>query len=66
MQTLASMQDRFGEATQMVAFDQAFGTSIVPTPQWVRILDVAGVTSGIIRSQAPPLKFNNDGTTQML
>lgn len=66
MQTLASMQDRFGEATQMVAYNEAFGTSIVPTPQWVRILDVAGVTSGIIRSQAPPLKFNNDGTTQML
>lgn len=66
MQTLASMQGRFGEATQMVAYDEAFGSSLIPTPQWVRILDVAGVTSGIIRPQAPPLKFNSDGTTMML
>ncbi|AXH79594.1 MAG: hypothetical protein [Circular genetic element sp.] len=66
MQTIESFQTRFGEATEMVAFDEGFGSAIIPTPQWVRILNVAGVTSGTIRPQAPPLKFNDDGTTQML
>ena len=63
MQTRADLQAGFKAGTTMVAFDQAFGSG--DFPDWVTILDVAGVTTGPIRSFAPPLKFADNGNTLM-
>ena len=66
MVSLATWANRFGSATQMVAFDAPFGDAAIPLPSWVKIFDVAGVTSGPIRQYAPPLKFADNGNTLML
>lgn len=63
MQTRANLQAGFKAGSAMVAFDQAFGSN--GFPDWVTILDVSGVTSGPIRSFAPPLKFADNGNTLM-
>tara|TARA_B100000683_G_C12422616_1_gene528453 strand:- start:13 stop:948 length:936 start_codon:yes stop_codon:yes gene_type:complete len=63
MQSRDDLQEGFKKGTTMVAFDQAFGSD--GFPDWVTILDVAGVTTGPIRSFAPPLKFADNGNTLM-
>ena len=66
MVSLATWENRFGSATTMVAFDAPFGDAAIPLPDWVKIFDVAGVTSGPIRQYAPPLKYEDNGNTMML
>jgi len=58
-------QVAFQEATKMAEFDSGFGDPAIPLPDWVQILDVAGITSGAIRPYPPPLKFADNGNTLM-
>lgn len=60
-----SLQTAFQEATNMVGFDTAFGDAALNLPEWITLLDVAGVTAGPIRPYAPPLKFDDNGNTLM-
>jgi hypothetical protein len=55
----------FKESTKMSDFNAAFGDPTVPLPDWVQIMDVAGITSGAIRPYAPPIKFADNGNTLM-
>lgn len=55
----------FKEATTMVEFDAAFGDAATNLPDWITIMDVAGVTAGPIRQYAPPLKYADNGNTLM-
>ena len=66
MIALSTWESRFGDSTKMVAFDAPFGDAAIPLPSWVKIFDVAGVTSGPIRQYAPPLKYEDNGNTMML
>ena len=59
------LQTAFQEATNMVNFDAAFGDAALNLPEWITLLDVAGVTAGPIRPYAPPLKFADNGNTLM-
>ena len=60
-----AFQTAYKESTKMQAFDSAFGDPIVPLPDWIQIMDVGGITSGIIRPFPPPLKFADNGNTLM-
>ena len=60
-----AFQTAYKESTKMQAFDSAFGDSAVPLPDWIQIMDVSGITSGIIRAFPPPLKFADNGNTLM-
>lgn len=55
----------FKESTKMAEFDSAFGDPTIPLPDWVQIMDVAGITSGAIRPYPPPIKFADNGNTLM-
>jgi len=65
MEDVASFQTRFKEAVTMVDFDAAFGDEALGLPDWLTIMDVAGVTSGPIRPYPPPVKFTGNGNTVM-
>tara|TARA_R110001606_G_scaffold205422_3_gene353176 strand:+ start:118 stop:1050 length:933 start_codon:yes stop_codon:yes gene_type:complete len=65
MTTQAALQTAYQEATGMVAFDAAFGDPALNLPEWITLMDVSGVTSGIIRPYPPPLKFADNGNTLM-
>jgi len=65
MTSQAALQTAYQDATGMVAFDAAFGDPALNLPEWITLMDVAGVTSGIIRPYPPPLKFANNGNTLM-
>ena len=65
MTTQAALQTAYQDATGMVAFDAAFGDPALNLPEWITLMDVAGVTSGIIRPYPPPLKFDDNGNTLM-
>ena len=58
-------QTAFKEATTMAQFDKAFGDQVIPLPDWITVLDVGGITSGVIRPFPPPLKFADNGNTLM-
>ena len=65
MTTQAALQTAYQSATGMVAFDAAFGDPALNLPEWITLMDVSGVTSGIIRPYPPPLKFADNGNTLM-
>lgn len=65
MDNIAAFRTRYKEATTMVAYDAAFGDTVTNIPDWVTIMDVAGVTSGPIRSYPPPVKYTGNGNTVM-
>jgi hypothetical protein len=65
MITRGAFQTAYQESTKMQAFDTAFGDPTVPLPDWIQIMDVGGITSGIIRPYPPPLKFADNGNTLM-
>lgn len=60
-----AFQTAYKESTKMQAFDSAFGDPTVPLPDWIQIMDVGGITSGVIRPFPPPLKFADNGNTLM-
>lgn len=60
-----AFQTAYRESTKMQAFDSAFGDPTVPLPDWIQIMDVSGITSGIIRPFPPPLKYADNGNTLM-
>ena len=60
-----AFQTAYRESTKMQAFDSAFGDPTIPIPDWIQIMDVSGITSGIIRPFPPPLKFADNGNTLM-
>lgn len=55
----------FRSATNMVAYDEGFGDVANNLPEWITIMNVAGVTAGPIRPYPPPLKFADNGNTLM-
>tara|TARA_R100000655_G_scaffold109479_1_gene164109 strand:+ start:1749 stop:2750 length:1002 start_codon:yes stop_codon:yes gene_type:complete len=65
MDNITGFRTRFKEATTMVNFDAAFGDTSTNIPNWITLMDVAGVTSGPIRSYPPPVKFSGNGNTVM-
>ena len=65
MDNVAAFRTRFKEATTMVDYDDAFGDTTTNIPDWITLMDVAGVTSGPIRSYPPPVKFSGNGNTVM-
>jgi len=65
MDNVAAFRTRFKEATTMVAYDEPFGDTSTGIPDWITLMDVAGVTSGPIRSYPPPVKFSGNGNTVM-
>jgi len=65
MTTQSALQTAYQSATGMVAFDAAFGDPALNLPEWITLMDVSGVTSGLIRAYPPPLKFADNGNTLM-
>ena len=65
MDPITGFVTRFKESTTMVAFDQPFGDTATGIPDWIQLMDVSGVTSGIIRPYPPPVKFTGSGNTVM-
>ena len=65
MVTSGNLQTAFRSATNMVAYDEAFGDAAANLPEWITLLNVQGVTSGAIRPYPPPLKFADNGNTLM-
>ena len=55
MDNVAAFRTRYKEATTMVDYDAAFGDTSTNIPDWITLMDVAGVTSGPIRSYPPPV-----------
>ena len=66
MTSRGSLETAFQQAVSMVDFDAAFGDPTTNLPEWITLMDVAGVTSGPIRQYPPPLKFFDNGNTMML
>lgn len=65
MVSRGDLQTAFQSATNMVAYDAAFGDAANNLPEWITLMDVEGVTAGSIRPYAPPLKFSDNGNTLM-
>ena len=65
MDSISAFRTRFKEATTMVDYDAAFGDTTTNIPDWITLMDVAGVTSGVIRPYPPPVKFSGNGNTVM-
>ena len=65
MDPISGFVTRFKQSTTMTAFDQAFGDTTTNIPDWIQLMDVSGVTSGIIRPYPPPVKFSGNGNTVM-
>lgn len=65
MSSVAAFRTRYKEATTMVDYDAAFGDTATNIPDWITLMDVAGVTSGVIRSYPPPVKFSGNGNSVM-
>jgi len=66
MTSRGALETAYQEATGMVNFDAAFGDAALNLPEWITLMDVAGVTSGALRQYPPPLKFFDNGNTMML
>jgi hypothetical protein len=60
-----ALQTAYQDATTMVAFDTAFGDAALNLPDWITLMDVAGVTAGELRPYPPPLKYADNGNTLM-
>lgn len=65
MVTQASLLTAYKAATNMVGFDAAFGDAAANLPEWITLMDVEGITAGIIRPYPPPLKYDDNGNTLM-
>tara|TARA_R100000664_G_C2754570_1_gene142213 strand:+ start:1819 stop:2814 length:996 start_codon:yes stop_codon:yes gene_type:complete len=65
MDSVSAFRTRFKEAVTMVDYDAAFGDTTTNIPDWITLMDVAGVTSGIIRPYPPPVKYTGNGNTVM-
>lgn len=65
MTTRGALQTAYRDATDMVDFDSAFGNPLLNLPDWISLMDVAGITAGAIRQYPPPLKFADNGNTLM-
>lgn len=65
MDNIAAFRTRFKQATTMVDYDAAFGDTTTNIPDWITLMDVSGVTSGVIRPYPPPVKFSGNGNTVM-
>ena len=65
MTTRNALQTAYKDATAMVEYDSAFGDAALNLPDWITLLDVAGVTAGELRPYPPPLKFADNGNTLM-
>jgi len=65
MDSIANYRTRYKDAVSMVDYDAAFGDTTLNLPDWITILDVSGITSGIIRPYPPPVKFSGNGNTVM-
>ena len=65
MVTQGDLFTAFRSATNMVAYDQGFGDVAANLPEWITIMNVAGVTAGPIRPYPPPVKFADNGNTLM-
>jgi len=66
MTSRGALETAYQQATGMVNFDAAFGDPADNLPEWITLMDVAGVTSGELRQYPPPLKFFDNGNTMML
>ena len=60
-----ALQTAYRDATTMVEYDSAFGDAALNLPDWITLMDVAGVTAGELRPYPPPLKFADNGNTLM-
>lgn len=60
-----ALQTAYQDATTMVNFDAAFGDAALNLPDWITLMDVAGVTAGELRPYPPPLKYADNGNTLM-
>ena len=60
------LQSAYRAATTMAAYDGAFGDPALNLPAWITLMDIGGVTSGLIRPYPPPLKYADSGNTLML
>ncbi len=65
MDSVDAFRTRYKEAVTMVDYDAPFGDTATNIPNWITIMNVAGVTSGPIRSYPPPVKFTGNGNTVM-
>lgn len=65
MDSIANYRTRYKDAVSMVDYDAAFGDTTLNLPDWITIMDVSGITSGIIRPYPPPVKFSGNGNTVM-
>lgn len=65
MDPITGFVTRYKESTTMVSYDQPFGDTATGIPDWIQLMDVSGVTSGIIRPYPPPVKFTGSGNTVM-
>lgn len=63
MSTTPQIRTAVADARQMSAFDAAFGDR---RPDWLRIGLNAGVISGAVRDQWPPIKHADNGNVRML
>ena len=65
MTTRNALQTAYRDATAMVEYDSAFGDAALNLPDWITLMDVAGVTAGELRPYPPPLKYADNGNTLM-
>lgn len=65
MASQTALETAYRSATTMVDYDAAFGDPALNLPEWITLMDVSGVTSGLIRPYAPPLKYADNGNTLM-
>lgn len=65
MDSIANYRTRYKDAVTMVDYDAAFGDTTLNLPDWITVMEVSGITSGIIRPYPPPVKFTGNGNTVM-
>lgn len=63
MQTTSQVRAAIADSRQMAAYDSAFGLTY---PDWIRFDAVAGLLSGPLRDQWPPIKHADNGNVLML
>lgn len=66
MMTQDAFRVRYKQASNMAPFNEPQGTgNPFNIPNWITIMNVAGITSGPIRSYPPPVKYTGNGNTVM-
>lgn len=69
MLTTTQQRDFIAKSRTMVAYDAAFGVqdaTLGGIPDWISAVALKGVTSGAVRDQWPPVKYNDNGNVRML